>query len=213
MTVCGEAAGAVAAMRGIAVSSPHAAIVDLSFEDGSGLNLIEQIRFHCPRTIVLVLSMYDEACYAHRVLRAGARGYISKREPTKRILAALRCVLQGKIYLSPEYAQRLMRDSIGASTSHKAWSMETLSDREIDVFTMIGRGLGTRRIADLLHLSPKTIQAYHGRIKEKLHLRDATELLREAIHWTEGAGKRSRGTTRPADYDALTDVGHATEFR
>jgi DNA-binding NarL/FixJ family response regulator len=189
MAVCGEATNIASAMRGIIASSPHVAIIDLAFEDGSGFDLIEKIVMHCPRTAVLVLSMHDEAYYADRVLRAGARGYISKNEPTKRIIAALRCILQGKVYLSPGTVQLLMGNRAGVSTSKKEQSIEMLSDREIEVFAMIGRGFGTRRIAEMLHLSPKTIYAYRVRIKDKLRLRDGNELLREAIRWIEKAAE------------------------
>jgi len=108
MAVCGEAANISSALRGIMASNPHVAIIDLAFEDGSGFELIEKIIMRCPRTAVLVVSMHDEAYYADRVLRAGARGYVSKKEPTKRIIAALRCILQGKVYLSPGTVQLLM---------------------------------------------------------------------------------------------------------
>jgi DNA-binding NarL/FixJ family response regulator len=189
--------------------------MDLTIEDGSGLDVIERILSRCPNTAVLVLSTHDEAHYAARLLRAGTRGCISKTEPTRKILSALRCVLQGKLYLGPATAQSLIggraarvvaRPSLVAVGS----SIETLSDRELEVFAMTGRGLGTRRIADALHLSPKTIQAYHGRIKAKLRLRDATELMREAIGWVEKPGKRNRRATRAPNDDGTAAVGDVT---
>ncbi len=205
MTVCGEAANISSAMRGITASNPHVAIIDLSFEDGSGFDLIEKIVLRCPRTAVLVLSMHDEVYYAHRVLRAGAKGYVSKSDPTKRIIVALRCILQGKIYLSPATAQLLIGGRAGVSSSKKARSIEALSDREIEVFAMLGRGLGARRIADMLHVSPKTVHAYSARIKEKLQLRDANELLREAIRWVEKATEHPADLHRP-DYQSQRGV-------
>jgi DNA-binding NarL/FixJ family response regulator len=199
LAVCGEAANVSLAMRGIMATNPHAAMIDLAFEDGSGFDLIEKISLRCPRTAVLVVSRHDEAYYADRVLRAGARGYVSKKEPTKRILAALRCILQGKVYLSPGTVQLLMGNRLGVLSSIKGRSVEALSDREIEVFAMIGRGLGTRRMAAMLHLSPKTIYAYCARIKGKLQLRDGNELVREAIRWIEKAAERPTGLYR-ADY-------------
>ena len=142
MAVCGEAANISSAMRGITASNPHVAIIGLFFEDGSGFELIEKIGLRFPRTAVLVLSMHDEAYYADRVLRAGVRGYVCKKEPTRRIIAALRCILQGKVYLSPSSVQRLIGNHASVSTSKEAQSVKRLSDREIEVFAMIGRGLG-----------------------------------------------------------------------
>lgn len=199
LAVCGEAANISSAMRGITASNPHVAITDLSFEDGSGFELIEKIGLRCPRTAVLVLSMHDEVYYADRVLRAGARGYVSKKEPTRRIIVALRCILQGKIYLSSGGVQILASTRAGVSISKKGRSVEMLSDREIEVFAMIGRGIGARRIADMLHISPKTVHAYSARIKEKMQLRDGNELLREAIRWTEKAAQHPAMSSQ-ADY-------------
>jgi DNA-binding NarL/FixJ family response regulator len=208
--VCGQAADASAARRGIAALRPHAIIVDLTLEDGAVLDVIERITCASPKTVVLVLSARDEIHYTHRVLRAGARGCISKTEPTRKIVAALRCVLAGKIYLSPAAAQSLIGGRDGEPTTHSRPSIATLSDRELEVFAMTGRGLGTRRTAAILHLSPKTIQAYHARIKAKLQLSDANELMREAIRWVESAGKPNRRAACPPDDDGTADVGDVT---
>lgn len=205
LSVCGEAATISSATRGITATNPQVAIIDLSFEDGSGFELIEKIGMRCPRTAVLVLSMHDEAYYAGRVLRAGAKGYISKKEPTKRIVAALRCILHGKVYLSSSGLQFLIGNRAGVITSKNGPSIEMLSDREIEVFAMIGRGLGARRIAEMLHVSPKTVHAYCARIKEKLQLHDANELLREAIRWIERAAEHPAKPRKP-DYQSLADV-------
>jgi DNA-binding NarL/FixJ family response regulator len=191
MVVCGEAATVFTAMRDIGSCAPHAAVIDISFEDGSGFDLIERIRTRTPRTAILVLSAHDEFFYAQRVLRAGAKGYISKLEPTKHILLAVRRVLQGKVWFSPQCMQFLMRNFSGASSiGRDRPSIESLSDRELEVFSMMGRGCAPRRIAEILHISPKTVQAYCVRIKEKLRLRDATELHREAILWMETIVRR-----------------------
>ncbi len=205
--VCGQAADASAAMPGIVALGPHAIIMDLTLEDGSVLDVIERIICRSPKTALLVLSTHDEAHYAARLLRAGARGCISKTEPTRKIIAALRRVLQGKVYLSPAALQCLIGRRVREPIRRGAPSTETLSDRELEVFAMTGRGLGTRHIAALLHLSPKTIQAYHGRIKDKLRLSDASELMREAICWVESAAKRNHRTTRPPHDDGTADVG------
>ncbi len=200
--LCGQAVDASAAMPGIVALGPHAIIMDLTLEeDGSVLDVIERITSRSPQTAVLVLSTHTEPHYAARLLRAGARGYISKTEPTQKIIAALRRVLQGKVYLSPAALQCLIGERAAQMVAQPSLvsagppSIETLSDRELEVFAMTGRGLGTRHIAALLHLSPKTIQAYHGRIKVKLQLCDANELIREAIGWTETDGKRNRRTS------------------
>jgi DNA-binding NarL/FixJ family response regulator len=209
MTVCGQATNASTAARAITALSPHAIIMDLTLEDGAGPDVIERIIISSPKTAVLVLSTHDEAHYATRLLQAGARGYISKMEPTRKIVAALRCVLQGKLYLSPAAAQHLVGGRAGRLAAVGPPSIETLSDRELEVFAMTGRGLGTRRIADILHLSPKTIEAYRARIKEKLRLHDASELMREAICWVEQAGKATRRTPRRHDDDG-TAMGDMT---
>jgi DNA-binding NarL/FixJ family response regulator len=211
--VCGHAADASAAMRGIAALGPHAIIMDLTLEDGPGPEVIDHIISRSPNTVVLVLSAHDEANYAARLLQAGVRGCISKTEPTRKIIAALRCVLQGRVYLGPATAQSLIGGRATRLIARGPPSIETLSDRELEVFAMTGRGLGTRHIADILHLSPKTIQAYHGRIKDKLRLCDATELMREAICWVERAGNRTRRTNRPPDDDGTADVGDAAWLR
>jgi DNA-binding NarL/FixJ family response regulator len=209
--VCGQAADASAAMHGIVALGPHAVVIDLTLEDGSGIDVIERIISRSPKTAVLVLSAHDEPHYATRLLQAGARGYISKMEPTRKIIAALRCVLHGKLYLGPATAQSLIGGRLREPVRRGAPSIEMLSDRELEVFAMTGGGLGTRHIAAILHLSPKTIQAYHGRIKEKLRLCDAHELMREAIGWVESTGKRSRRRTRPPDDDG-TATGDASWF-
>jgi DNA-binding NarL/FixJ family response regulator len=208
MVVCGGAVNVSSATRAILALNPHVAIIDLAFDDGSGFDLIEKINLRCPRTAVLVLSMHDEMYYADRVLRAGAKGYISKKEPTKRIVVAVRCLLQGQLYLSPDGVQLLMKNRVDFSTSREARSVEILSDREIEVFAMLGRGLGPRRIAQMLHLSPKTVHAYSARIKAKLQLRDGTELLREAIRWLEKTADHPASTPRtlPRAHEAVIDL-------
>jgi DNA-binding NarL/FixJ family response regulator len=210
VTICGHAVDAPAAMRAIAALSPDATILDLMLEDGSGFDVIERIISRSPRTAVLVLSSHDEPYYADRALRAGACGFVSKTEPTKKIVAALRCVLQGKRYLSPDAVQQFIGRRAREPVSRTAPSIENLSDRELEIFAMVGRGVGTRRAAALLHLSPKTIQAYHGRIKDKLRLCDASELMHEAIRWVERTGHRSRRKNLQPDYTEISAIGNVT---
>jgi DNA-binding NarL/FixJ family response regulator len=203
--ICGEAETASSALRGIASCDPHLAIIDLFLEDGSGFDLIGRISAQSPRTTILVLSAHNEAYYAQHVLRSGAKGYISKRQPITQILTAVRQVLQGKIYVSAQCAQFLMRSITGLSSAGRSNSpVGSLSEREMEVFSMIGQGHGPRRIGGSLHISPRTVQTYCVRIKEKLQLRDASELHREAILWMEAIVRRHLASSRP---DRLLGIG------
>lgn len=190
LTVCGEAENAPAALAGIGAAKPDVAIVDLSLERGSGLELIKDLRRMCPEVQVLVLSMHDEDLYAERALRAGARGYIMKREATRSVIVAIRQVLRGEIYVSPRLANALATKLVAGAPAAAESPVGRLSDRELEVFRMLGRGMATRQIADALHVSAKTVQTFSARIKEKLGLSSATELLREAIRWAEGPDAR-----------------------
>jgi DNA-binding NarL/FixJ family response regulator len=187
LTVCGEAESAPEALSGILRDRPDIAIVDLSLAGGSGIELIKDIAATCPRVAVLVLSMHEEPTYAERALRAGAMGYVVKRESTKNIIQAIRDVLAGKIFLGEKFAlamaRRLVRGPAGADAPQSP--VETFSDRELQVFEMLGSGRDTRAVADELCLSMKTVQAYCARIKEKLQITTAHELLREAVLWCE----------------------------
>ena len=185
LTVCGEAEDASQALRGIAESKPDLAVVDISLEGSSGIELIKSIRALRPPVTVIVLSMHDESVYAERALRAGARGYIMKRETAKRIIVAIRQVLQGKLYLSEPLLASFAEKFVDGSIPAGGPSVDLLSDRELEVFELLGRGYETRQIAERLQVSMKTIQAFCARIKEKLNLSNATELLREAIRWHE----------------------------
>lgn len=184
LVVCGEAADVPAATRGIVEQNPDVAIVDLSLKGGSGLELIKSVKSRCPHVAVIVLSMHDEKHYAERALRAGARGYVMKRDSTKRIVTAIRLVLQGKPCVSEDVAVELAQKFIGDHGLDDS-PIERLSDRELEVFEFLGQGIETRQIAETLHVSIKTVQAYCARIKQKLCLTTATELLREAIRWHE----------------------------
>lgn len=182
MTVCGEAEDRGGALEVIARESPDLAIVDLTLKRSNGLDLIKDLHVMHPRLLVLVLSMQDETLYAERVIRAGAHGYITKQEATRKILNAIREVLGGKVFLSPEISADILSRMLGKSKG-AIRSLEVLSDRELQVFDLVGQGFGTRQIAEQLGLDVKTVETYRSRIKEKLEIRDASELLRKAIAW------------------------------
>ncbi|HVM96469.1 MAG TPA: response regulator transcription factor [Candidatus Acidoferrales bacterium] len=184
LVVCGEAETAPAALDAINRLKPDVSIVDISLADSSGIELIKAIKASQPEVAVIVLSMHDERLYAERALRAGARGYIMKRETAGKIIAAIRQVLEGKLYVSEALATLLAERFLDGGTTMES-PVEQLSDRELEVFQLLGRGYDTRKIAESLHVSMKTVQAYCARIKEKLNLANATELLREAIRWHE----------------------------
>jgi DNA-binding NarL/FixJ family response regulator len=183
MEVCGEAANGAAALEFIGTTKPDIVIVDISLEGGSGIELIKNIKALHPGVMMIVLSMHDEALYAERALRAGARGYIMKREATKKVLQAIRSVLAGKLYVSDRMNEMMAEKFVERKPHATGSPIEGLSDRELEVFQLTGRGMSTRQIADELHVSFKTVQAFHARIKDKLNLANATELLREAIRW------------------------------
>ena len=189
MEVCGEAETAVEALKAIAACHPDVAVVDLSLKGTSGLELLKDLKVRFPKLPVLVLSMYDESIYAERALRAGARGYLMKEEATEKVLAAIRGILSGQIYLSEAMASRLLHMAVGGRDPGAVSPTERLSDRELEVFQLIGQGYGNTDIARQLHLSPKTVETYRAHIKEKLDLSSATELLQHAIHWAQSLGR------------------------
>jgi DNA-binding NarL/FixJ family response regulator len=188
LQICGEAPNASAALELTGTAKPDIVIVDISLEGGSGIELIKNIKALYPDVMMIVLSMHDETLYAERALRAGARGYIMKREATKKILQAIHSVLEGKLYISERMNAVMAEKFVDRKPSTASSPVEQLSDRELEVFQLMGRGFSTRQIAEELHVSFKTVQAFHARIKEKLNLTNATELLREAIRWHESRG-------------------------
>ncbi|HUO91032.1 MAG TPA: response regulator transcription factor [Rhizomicrobium sp.] len=185
LVVCGEAEEPSRALREIASAQPDVVIVDISLKSGSGLELIKAIKARFPRLHTIVLSMHDERLYAERAIRAGARGYVMKRESTKRIVAAIHQVMQGRLCVSEQMAASFAERFVGSHQGLGGSPVEGLSDRELEVFVMLGRGLETRQVAEALNISIKTVQAYCARIKQKLNITTATELLREAIRWQE----------------------------
>jgi DNA-binding NarL/FixJ family response regulator len=188
LEVCAQAENAADALKAIAATKPDVAVVDLSLKGASGLELLKDIKVRYPKLPVLVLSVYDESMYAERALRAGARGYMMKEEAAEKVLTAIRCVLGGKIYLSEAMASRLLHVLVDGRTEGGASPADRLSDRELEVFQLIGRGFGNIEIARQLHISPKTVETYRAHIKEKLNLSGATELLQHAIQWTMSTG-------------------------
>ena len=183
LEVCGDTDNAPKALQIIGELNPEVAIVDISMPGGSGIELIKNIKASHPNVVVIVLSMHEEALYAERALRAGARGYIMKRDATKRVLEAIRSVLGGKLYISDKMARAMAEKFVEGRPKTAAPAIEDLSDRELEVFQLLGRGYSTRQIADDLHVSFKTVQAFCARIKEKLQLANATELMHEALRW------------------------------
>lgn len=188
LTVCGEAASAREAMQLVAAQKPDIAIVDLSLEGKSGLELIKDLKALHPNLPILVLSMHDESLYAERVLRAGARGYVAKREATDKVMVAIRRILGGDIYVSDSLSAKIVRQAITGGESVAASPLSRLSDRELEVFQFIGRGKSTRQIAEMLNLDVKTIESYRTRVREKLGWESSRELLQHAIQWVQSGG-------------------------
>jgi DNA-binding NarL/FixJ family response regulator len=183
-SIYGEAASVSEALQLIAHDVPELAIVDLSLTDGSGLELIKRIHAIEPKILILVSSMHDEDLFAERALRAGAKGYINKQKAGEEVIVAIRQVLNGGVYLSPEMHQRLATQFSDNLPDQELSPVEQLSNRELEVFELIGHGSSTSVIADKLHLSVKTIESHRAHIKLKLGLNSASELTRFAIQWT-----------------------------
>jgi DNA-binding NarL/FixJ family response regulator len=198
LEVCGEAGSEPEALALVSSAQPNVAVVDLTLENGSGLELIKSIKAGHPGVAVLVLSMHDESLYAERALHAGARGYIMKREAAKKVIQGIRAVCAGQLYVSETISAALAEKFVGGRLAAPGSPVEQLSDRELEVFQLLGRGQNTRQIADHLHVGFKTVQSYCARIKEKLRLTNATELLRAAIRWNEGR-QNNDSSDRPAN--------------
>jgi DNA-binding NarL/FixJ family response regulator len=184
LAVCGDAEEAGAALRRIEELKPDLIIVDISLNGPDGLDLVKNIRTRDPNLPVLILSMLDESLYAERALRAGANGYIMKHEATELVLTAIRRILGGEIYVSDRMANRMLHRFVGGSQAAERSPIAELTDRELEVFRLIGKGHGTRQIAEELHISVKTVESYQAHIKEKLSLKNARELVQRAIQWT-----------------------------
>ena len=185
LTVCGEAETAHQALAAVGTLKPDLVLADITMPGKNGLEFIKDIQAMHPGTAVLVVSMHDEAIYAERVLRAGGRGYIMKQEGGKKLMHAIRRVLAGEIYVSEKMSAKILEIFSGRRATSNQSPVEQLTDREFEVFQLIGRGKGTREIAGLLHLSVKTIEVHRLHIKEKLKLATAPELIRHAVCWVE----------------------------
>jgi DNA-binding NarL/FixJ family response regulator len=185
LTVCGEASTARSALSVIRKSQPDLVIVDLMLKGLSGLDVVKKMKTRHPEIPSLILSMHDESVYAERALRAGASGYVTKQQLDDTVLKAIRCVLDGGKYMSKAVQAKLAEKFLGGQTLQNNSPLDALSDRELEVFRMIGEGRSTRQVAKRLSLSIKTIESHQEHIKQKLTLSSSTELVHRAIEWVE----------------------------
>jgi DNA-binding NarL/FixJ family response regulator len=187
LDVCGEAADVEDALAAVAATQPHLALVDITLRRGSGLDLIKELRSRHPEVLTLAVSMHDEFTYATRVLRAGANGYIMKAEGTDKILEAIRCILEGRTYLS-EAMTRAAVDQMGRGVPPHASPVDVLSDRELQLFELTGRGKEIAEIAEIMQISPRTVEVHRSHIKKKLSLRSGTDIFQRAYEWLREQG-------------------------
>ena len=183
LEVIGEAEDAPGAVSLVQNTKPDLALVDLSLKNSNGLELIKDLKVILPELLILVVSLHDEDVYAERALRAGAKGFIMKAEATDNVMTAIREVLMGGVYLSNSMRSKILNNLSGGSVKNVQNVTELLSDREFEVFQLIGNGLNTRNIAQKLNLSIKTIETYKSHLKNKLNLQDATEMIQYAVEW------------------------------
>jgi DNA-binding NarL/FixJ family response regulator len=185
LMACGEADSPPEAMKQIAATKPDVIVLDITLAGGDGIELCRQIRERWPAVAILVLSMHDESLYAERALRAGAMGYVMKQEPQNKVMAGIRRTLAGDTYLSEKMASKLLRSFRGMRGGDDRAPIERLSDRELQIFRLIGEGRNVKDIADALFLSPKTVETHKEHIKQKLNLASSNDLLRYAIEARE----------------------------
>lgn len=190
MAVCGEAEDAPRALHAIETKNPDLVIVDISLRGNNGLELIKNIKAVRHNVPILVFSMHDETVYAQRALRAGARAYVMKQESADKIITAIRRIMNGDIYVSNRVADQVLHQLVNGGGDPTGSPVDRLSDRELEVIQLIGRGLSTREIAASLNLSVKTIESHRAHIKEKLNLRNATELVQFSVQWVEQENAR-----------------------
>lgn len=187
MCVCGEAANAREAIELLHKADPDFLIVDISLKGGmDGIDLVKIIRSRNSALPILVLSMHDESLYAERALRAGAMGYIMKQEGTEKVVTAIRRILEGRMYVSEDMDSRLVQQAVRGEPHKPASPLELLSDRELQIFRLLGRGMGSRAVAESLFLSVKTVDSYRANIKDKLGLKNSIELLQHAMQYADG---------------------------
>jgi DNA-binding NarL/FixJ family response regulator len=190
LIVCGDAPDPLEALKGIRASKPDVVIVDISLAGGSGIDLIRDIKAEFEELPVLVVSMHDESLYAERALRAGAMGYVMKHEPAKTVKAAIQKVLGGDMYLSEKMASTVISRFMRGESEQPKSPIQTLSDRELEVFRMLGQGKGVRHIAEQLSVTIPTVNSFRNRIKEKLSLKSSTEVMLHAIQWVQAEGRK-----------------------
>jgi len=188
LMVAWEAGDARAGLEMVVAHSPDLVLADISLPDQNGLELIKSIQAERPATAILVVSMHDEALYAERVLRAGARGYIMKQEGGKQLLVAIRQILSGQVYVSGKISVKILETLSQNRSGSEGSPAVKLSPREFEVFRLIGEGKGSREIAEKLHLSINTVEVHRANIKRKLKLNSPTELIRQAVQWTDSQG-------------------------
>lgn len=185
LKVCCEASNPAEAMSNLSRMPPDLMVTDMTMPGRSGIEFLKDVHALMPDLLILVLSMHDEMLYAERALRAGARGYLMKDAGSAKLLEVIRIILKGKVYVSPEMSARLVDVVTGRRPRGSTSPIEKLSDREFEVFRLLGTGKSTKEVAVELNLSPKTVDVHRGRIKEKLDLKDATSLLHHAVRWVE----------------------------
>lgn len=188
LEVCGEADNAPQAIELVGKLHPDLAIVDIALKTTNGIELTKNIKAQSPDVPVLIVSMHDEGVYAERALRAGAMGYLMKQEASEKVVVAIQRVLRGEIYLSDKIKEKMLHRLVNRKGDPRIFSIDTLSDREMEVFHLIGNGYSTRQIAQKLNLSSKTIDSYREHLKLKLNLESGAELVRHAIQWARNQG-------------------------
>jgi len=181
--VCGEAGSVPEALSLLDRADPDAIVVDITLNGGNGIDLIKQLKARRRNVRIVVTTMHDESLFGERCFRAGAMGYVNKEEASEKVVEALRSVLDGRLFLSERLAERVVYRALGVDEKPDGSPLARLTDREIEVFSLIGSGKSTRQIAEMLHLSHKTIESYRENIKAKLRLQNAVELTRQAIQW------------------------------
>ncbi|HEY1789018.1 MAG TPA: response regulator transcription factor [Verrucomicrobiae bacterium] len=192
LTVCGDAAEAESALQEIRKLKPDLVVVDITLGGTSGIDLIKAIKNEQEDFPVLVVSMHDESLYAERALRAGAMGYVMKQEPAKTVKTAIRKVLGGDMHLSEKMASSVITKFMHGSDDAQPAPLEKLSDRELEVFQMLGMGKGVRQIAEEMNVTIPTVNSFRNRIKEKLQLKSSTEVMLHAIHWSREGGSQGK---------------------
>ena len=186
MEICGEAEDAPQAMKGVGPANPDVIIVDISLRGNNGLELIKNLKAIHENIRILVFSMHDESIYAQRALRAGAKAFVMKKESPTKVVEAIRSIITGEIYVSPSVADQVLHQIVnGPNNATSTSPIDRLTDRELEVVQLIGRGLSSREVAESLNLSVKTIESHRAHVKEKLSLRNATELVQFSVQWVD----------------------------